>query len=140
MMAEESATPDLLELGRRSIEAGNSGDIDLILSFFAPDAVWDLSPVGMGIFEGHAAIRSFAEDWLASYAEFEMKAEEIHVVGNGVNWAIIALNARPIGSSGYVQLRYAAVTVWKDGLGERTTNYTDIDEARAAAKRLAERG
>jgi ketosteroid isomerase-like protein len=137
-MPEESTTPDLVELGRRSIEAGNSGDIDAIVSFFAPNAVWDLSPVGMGTFEGHAAIRSFCEDWFASYEEFEMKAEEIHDLGNGVDWAVIALNARPVGSSGYVQLRYAAVTIWKEGLGEWTTNFTDIDEARAAAERLAE--
>jgi hypothetical protein len=30
------------------------------------------------------------------------------------------------------------VGVWVDGLIERTTNYTDIDEARADAERLAE--
>jgi ketosteroid isomerase-like protein len=140
-MPEESTTPDLVELGRRSIEAGNSGNIDAMLGFFAPDAVWDLSPVGMGTFEGHDAIRGFVEDWLGAYEELDMKAEEIHDLGNGVAWAVIALNGRPVGSSGYVQLRYAAVTIWTDGLGERTTNYLDIDEARAAAERLAdERG
>jgi hypothetical protein len=110
-----------------------------MLSFFTPDAVWDLSPVGMGTFEGRAAIRSFAEDWLGAYEEFETKPEEIHEVGNGVSWAIISLNARPVGSSGYVQLRYAAVSIWRrDWLAQRTTNYTEIDEARAAAERLAE--
>jgi hypothetical protein len=30
------------------------------------------------------------------------------------------------------------VVTWIDGLIERTTNYFDIDEARAAAERLAE--
>ncbi len=33
---------------------------------------------------------------------------------------------------------YAAVSVWADGLAMRVTNHTDIDEARAAAERLAE--
>jgi ketosteroid isomerase-like protein len=138
-MAEESTTPDLVELGRRSIEAGASGDLDAMVSYFAPDGVWDLSPVGLGIFEGRAAIRSFAEDWLGAYEESETKVEEIHDLGNGVAYAVIALNARPVGSSGYVELRYAAVTIWgADALAERTTNYTNIDEARAAAERLAE--
>ena|SRR5438132_9814592 len=138
-MADESTTLDLVELGRRSIEAANGGDIDAMLSLFTPDAIWDLSPVGMGKFEGRAAIRSFLEDAFAAYEEFETKAEEVHEVGNGVNWAIISLNARPVGSSGYVQLRYAAVSIWtSDGLAQRTANYTDIDEARAAAERLAE--
>jgi hypothetical protein len=48
---------------------------------------------------------------------------------------------RPVGSSGEVQLRYGTVSVWEDGKIARITNYTGIDEARAAAERLAqERG
>jgi hypothetical protein len=47
-------------------------------------------------------------------------------------------NARPAGSNGHVRLRYAAVSVWREGVIVRTTNYSDIDEARAAAERLAE--
>jgi len=35
-------------------------------------------------------------------------------------------------------MRYAAVGVWREGLIERVTSYRDIDEARAAAERLAE--
>ena len=31
------------------------------MSFYAPDAVWDVSPMGIGTFEGRAAIRSFLE-------------------------------------------------------------------------------
>jgi hypothetical protein len=38
-------------------------------------------------------------------------------------------------------MRWAAVAEWADGLTTRVTVYTDIDEARAAAERLAqERG
>jgi hypothetical protein len=44
----------------------------------------------------------------------------------------------PTGSSGSVELGYATVSTWNDGLVERSTHYTDIDEARAAAERLAE--
>jgi hypothetical protein len=31
-----------------------------------------------------------------------------------------------------------AVTIWRDGLIIRLTNYTDIDDARAAAERLTQ--
>ena len=48
------------------------------------------------------------------------------------------LKGRPVGSSGYVQLRYASVSEWVDGLIVRATFYLDIDEARVAAERLAE--
>jgi hypothetical protein len=50
-------------------------------------------------------------------------------------------SGRPVGSDGRVQWRYAGLTTWVDGVAVRTTNYTDIDEARVAAERLArERG
>jgi hypothetical protein len=51
---------------------------------------------------------------------------------------VIVQKGRVAGSSGSVQLRYGAVTEWVDGLIVRNTTYTDIDEARAAAERLAE--
>jgi ketosteroid isomerase-like protein len=141
MPQEESTTADLVGLGRRSSEAVNSGDLDAMVSFFAPDAVWDLSPVGMGTFEGRDAIRGFAEDWLGAYEEFEMKAEERHDLGNGVTFSVIRQNARPTASQGHVATRYAAVAVWVDGMIVRATQYADLDEARAAAERLAkERG
>jgi ketosteroid isomerase-like protein len=41
-MREESTTPDLLELGRRSNEAFNRGDFDAVLATYTPDAVWDV--------------------------------------------------------------------------------------------------
>jgi ketosteroid isomerase-like protein len=137
-MSEESTTPDLVELARRSVEAGNSGDFDAMLSFFAPDGVWDMSPLGMGVFEGRAAIRGFLEDWQGAYEEFGVETEKVLDVCNGVTVAVLIQKARPAGSSGDVRLRYAAVTLWGDGLIVRLTNYTDIDEGRAAAERLAE--
>ncbi|HEV2924029.1 MAG TPA: nuclear transport factor 2 family protein, partial [Solirubrobacteraceae bacterium] len=73
-MAEESTTPDLVELASRSIE---TEDLEAALSFYAPHAVWDASPWGMGVFEGQAAVRGFFEDWRSSYSDIEWKAEEI---------------------------------------------------------------
>jgi len=141
MLSEESTTPDLAELERRRVAAGSSGDFDAMVSFFAPDGVWDMSPLGMGVFEGRAAIRDFLQDWQGAYEEFGVETEQVLDLGNGVTLAVLLQSARPVGSSGDVRLRYAAVTVWVDGLIARLTNYTDIDEARAAAERLAhERG
>jgi hypothetical protein len=37
-----------------------------------------------------------------------------------------------------VQAREAHVTEWQDGLAVRVTVYIDVDEARAAAERVAE--
>jgi ketosteroid isomerase-like protein len=137
-MPEESTTPDLVERVRRSIQAGNDRDIDWALTFYAPDAVWDMSPWGMGTFEGMEAIRGFFEDWLGAYEEYAMEAEEIVDLGNGVSFAVLLQEGRLVGSSGEVQLRYASAGLWANGLMTSVTNYRDIDEARAAAERLAQ--
>ena len=72
------------------------------------------------------------------YEDFEVALEEVNNLGNGVTILVAVQRGRPAGSSGFAELRYAAVMTWADGLIERITFYTDIDEARAAAERLAE--
>jgi hypothetical protein len=61
-MSEESTTPDLVDLARRSIEAP---DPETVLTFYAQDAVWDSSPWGMVIFEGKEAVQAFFEAGIA---------------------------------------------------------------------------
>jgi ketosteroid isomerase-like protein len=136
-MSEESTTPDLVELARRFFEAANRREFDWIPSFYAPDAVLD--SMGMGArFEGVAAIRGFFEDFISAYEEFEVEPEEILDLGNGVMLSVALQQGRPVGSSGEVQMRYAAVAIWVEGMVVRQAFYTDIDKARAAAERLAE--
>jgi hypothetical protein len=54
---------------------------------------------------------------------------------------VVTSNAHLASSGGEVRQRNAVVGEWADGLIVRMTLYTDIDEARAAAERLAkERG
>jgi ketosteroid isomerase-like protein len=137
-MSEESTTPDLVELTRRAYEAGSRHDIDAVMVFYAPNAVWDLSNVGIGTFEGVAAIRSFAEDWLGTWGEHTIEVEEIVDLGHGVVLASVREDGRLVGSDGHVQQRRVGVFVWVQGIIERQTTYTDIDEARAAAERLAQ--
>jgi ketosteroid isomerase-like protein len=136
-MPEESTTVDLAA-PRRSAEAFDRGDIDGVLAMYAPDAVLDMSPVGMGVFEGREAIRSFYEDWRRSYEDFEQVVEEVRDLGNGVGFVVTAAHGRLHGSASRVELRYASVGISANGLVEHHTNYTNIDEARAVAERLAE--
>ena len=136
-MPEESTTPDLVELVRRLSEALNRLDFDAAVSFYAPDAVWEGRASGM-TFEGRTAIRGFWEDMTAAYEEFEWRSEEILDLGNGATFVVDRASGRPVGSTGWVELRLAIVAVWEEGLIVRGTTYTDIDEARAAAERLAE--
>ena len=136
-MPEQSTTPDLVELGNRFLEAANRRDFDAMMSFFAPDAVWEMTALPMA-FEGVAAIRGFWQDWFASYEELWSEQEEALDLGNGVGFSVVIQKARLVGSRSDLRLRLGVVGEWVDGLIVRATFYYDIDEARAAAERLAE--
>jgi hypothetical protein len=135
-MSEESTTPDLVKLTRRSIDAQEES-IEAAVSFYAHDAVWDAS-WGMGVYEGQEAVRSFFTDWRSAYEEMTRDIEVIRDLGSGITFAVIVQTARVLGSSGSVQLRYASVMEWSGALIVRNTTYRDVDEGRAAAERLAE--
>jgi ketosteroid isomerase-like protein len=141
VVSDESTTPDLEELARRSVEAFNRRDLDAALSVYGPNSIWDNSAFGLETNEGFAAIRQFIEDWYSSYEELEIEIEENVHLGNGVLLAVAVQKGRPVGSTGHLEVRYAVVFVFAGGIIERAQGYTDIDEARAAAERLAqERG
>ena len=136
-MSQESTTPALVNLQRSLLEALNRHDLDAMMSFYAPHAVWEVVALGTS-FEGVTAIRGFSEEWLGSYEEFEVDVEELLDLGNGVTFGVLVQKARPAGSVGYVRYRFAQVVTWVDGVIVRIAGYNDIDQARAAAERLAE--
>jgi ketosteroid isomerase-like protein len=137
-MPEESATPALVELVQRVVDAGNAREIEAEMSLLAPDSVFDLSGMGLGIYEGAEAIRKLFQEWWNTYQDYHQEAEEIRDLGNGIAFVILEMRGRPPGSTGWVEQRYANIGIWANGLVERTTNTFDIDEARAAAERLVE--
>jgi len=140
-MSEESTTRDLVELVHRSVDAVNRRDFAQFAGFFGSDSVWDLSPMGLGVYEGSSAVLAFVEDWNGSYEEFELVLEEVLDLGSEVVFAVVCQRARLTDSTAEVRMRYASVNSRAGGVFERITNYTDLGEARAAADRLAqERG
>jgi hypothetical protein len=137
-MSEESTTPDLVERTRRGFDAGSRRDVEAVMSDYGAESVWDMSPLGLGVYGGQVAIRRFLEDWWGSYREYRNQVEEILDLGNGVIFSVVRIEGRLVGSDAYTHARYAGIAEWVEGVVGRTTNYTDIDEARAAAERLAQ--
>jgi ketosteroid isomerase-like protein len=139
-MPEESTTPDVVELVRGTVDAANRRDADGLMAFYAPDALMDGTRTVGGLWRGRAAIRGLVDDWRAAYDELEWAADEPVDLGNGVAFAVVSQKASPVGVAGYVQQREGWVWVWVDDLIASVTFYpeAEIDEARAAAERLAE--
>ncbi len=135
-MPEDFTTSHPVELVRRFVEAANRRDFAAIEAFYAPDVV--VRGAEIGTFEGRAAARGVLEDVIAPYDEFRTETEEVLDLGFGVAFAVVIARGRVGGGSAEVRFRYATVTVWREGLVAQQTNYTDVDEARAAAHQLAE--
>jgi ketosteroid isomerase-like protein len=137
-MSQESTTPDLVELTRHAFEVANRHDLDALMGFYAPDAVWDLSDLGIGTFEGDAAIRSFIEDWWGTWGDHLIEVREILHLGDGVVFSSVREDGRLVGSDGHVEQRRGWVFQWLQEKIAWIETYLAIDDARAAAERLAE--
>ncbi len=141
-MAEKSEGPDLTELTRLGFAALNSGSVEGFTSLLAPDAVFEQVAFGTA-FEGVAPIRSFLEEWTGAYERYHAEVQEVEDLGGGVVFSVVRQSGHPRGSAERVTACIGNVASWVDGLIARVTIYleADIDEARAAAERLAqERG
>ncbi len=46
--------------------------------------------MGLGVYEGVAAIRGFFEDWIGSYDEIELGGEELLDLGSGIGCRYIS--------------------------------------------------
>ena len=126
---------DNVDLVRRQLEALDRRDLDGVMNNVAEDTVLD------GRFEnfleGRAAIRQFLEDWFRVWEELNFELEEVSDLGGGVVFAVVIQDGRPVGGDGRVRQREGWIYLWVGGSIARLTT-SEVDQARAAAERLAE--
>jgi ketosteroid isomerase-like protein len=132
-MSEQSTTPDPVELVRRLFDVANRRDFDAVMSFYAPDSVWEATGIGMS-FEGETAIRGLYEDWIGAYEEYEIVLEEGHDLGNGVVFADLTQGGRLVGSTRDLRSREGWIFRLVDGRIVWVTGRATL----AAAERLVE--
>jgi SnoaL-like domain len=136
-VSEQRTTQDVVALTRAFGEV--AGDVDGEMAFYGADAVYDLSPMGIGVYEGRAAIRAFLAGWMTSYEEYDEEMQEVIDLGNGIAFAAVRESAIPLGSTAQARVHslYGFAVVWVNGKIAHITAYPNADEARAAAERLA---
>jgi ketosteroid isomerase-like protein len=135
-MAEESTTPDLRELALQMADEASRGDLDAYMSHFAHDAVWQ-TRFGTRL-EGTTAMRSYYEEFTGSVESYSFEILEFVDLGGGVTFSVSRQGGRLGGSASELNEHVAFAMVVVDGLIEEMATYSDVDEARAAAERLAE--
>jgi ketosteroid isomerase-like protein len=135
-MSEESTTPDLVELTRRSLAATNRRDWEGLMGIFARDAVWEAQE--FQAFEGRDAIRGFVEAVVGAYHDAEIEIADVLDMGSGIVFVSASMEGRLTDSTAHMRTRMGAVYRWADDLVVRVASYADIEEGRAAAERLAE--
>jgi len=134
-MSQESTTPDLVELVRKQLEALDRRDVDGVMNNVAEDGVLEGRVEEV---EGRAAIRRFlVEDWFRAYEELNYELEEVSDLGGGVVFAVVIQDGRPVGGDGRLRQREGWVYLWTGGSIARLET-SEVDQARAAAERLAE--
>jgi ketosteroid isomerase-like protein len=133
-MPEESTTPDPVETVRRTFEAFNRRDFAAAIAVWAPTGVWRGT---VDDAEGAAAIRDLWVSYRSAFAELQVVVDDVVGLGDKVVFADTRHVGRLIGGGNLAERR-AFVYEFVDGRSVRARDYTDIDEARADAERLAE--
>ena len=75
---------------------------------------------------------------MAAFEEYRHEIVESRDLGNGVVFTVLNIVGRLAGSASRVQETWSWTATWAEGMCERVVVRSDIDEARAAAERLAE--
>ncbi len=117
--------PTWLSFRARCLRGRNKRDFDAIASFYAPDAVWDMSAMGMGDVRGswRRSGASSKTGWVLMRT-IEIEPEEILDLGNGVMFCVVVQQGRPVGSGG---TRRSCATEprdlggWQDRAASRST-------------------
>lgn len=136
LVATDATASVRIDSIRNAFDAVKCGDWDRATRFLAPGAVWESE--GFGSFQGRAAIRDFWQDWIGSFDQFEVEFEDVVDVGSGVLFVVLRLTGRPLEATGTVQSRQGWIYVWCGETVTRVVTKEDVEEARAAAERLAE--
>ena len=133
----KGAVQDVIALTRGFGAVG--GDVEREMTFYGECPVYDLSAMGIGVFEGRDAIYAFLTEWMKSYDAYEEEMLDVVDLGNGVAFASVRESAVPAGSSTRARVHsvYGFLIEWVDGKIDRLAAFPSPDDARSAAEQLA---
>jgi ketosteroid isomerase-like protein len=122
-----------VEIVRRGWEAWIKRDMDALFALFDPAVEWDTTNFEGwpedGVYHGHAEVRRFMEDWLASWDRYEAGVEEYLDAGGDSVVVLCWQQGFGPGSDAPVHMDFAQVCRVKDGLVCRIEAWSDREKA-----------
>jgi ketosteroid isomerase-like protein len=123
---------DLLRRGYEHVE--RTGEI--LREAVQPDFVWDTTTfrgaIRPGTYVGVDETNEWLADWLESFEDWSLDVEEVFDAGDRAV-AIVRQHGRAKHGGPEVEMRFAQVWTFRDGLLARVEIYADRDEALEAA-------
>jgi ketosteroid isomerase-like protein len=122
-----------IDIIRKSYDAWNHGDLELMFQAFAPDIEWCLPEGGInaGVYRGHDAVRGLMENYLDAFDYFRMEPERFFEAEGGRIVVFIRSPGKGKGSGIEVEVRTAYTWTMREGKAVRIR--TDRAEALKAA-------
>lgn len=109
---------------------------ELVVEIVTPDFVWDMSNFRgwpeRQIYEGTEGARTFLEEWMAAWDDWELEIDALHDAGDKVV-ALVRQRGRSKAAGTPVEMSFAQVWTLRDGKQARMDMYSDRTEALEAA-------
>ena len=121
-----------VEVVRRMLQAFTDGGLAAMAEFWDPDIDWRAAEGALddvGEMHGPVAVRRYIQDWIDTFDDFSVVAEELRDVADDRVLAIQRLNGRAKLSGTGTDLRYAVVNTVRDGKVVRGREYLSLDQA-----------
>jgi len=134
-MAEQGATPDIVELVRQSYDAYNRRDVDAWLSLLSPDIVYRPVPTFTDSQErrGHDAMRRFIHEFFDAWANDACwHIDTARVYGDAVV-VLLRFTGHAKASGAEVSGAIFEIVRFRDGKITRIEDFTDRADALKAA-------
>ena len=121
-----------VEVVRQMLQAFADGGLDAMAEYWDPDIDWRAAEGALddvGEMHGPVAVRRYIQDWIDTFDDFSVVAEELRDVGDDRVLAIQRVNGRAKLSGTETDLRYAVVNTVRDGKVVRGREYLSLDQA-----------
>ena len=121
-----------VEIVRRMLQAFADGGLDAMAEFWDPEIDWRAAEGALddvGEMHGPVAVSRYVQDWIDTFDDFSVVAEELRDVGGDRVLAIQRLTGRAKLSGTETDLRYAVVNTVRDGKVVRGREYLSLDQA-----------